>query len=99
MLYWPLPGEAEAGSAGEQPRQGIARTGSSARCATGRGEQLTSRPHLKHIGLIALPCLRKLRPQGVLKAKSIHYAQSAKLQFPLGQDTLGARTGIFHYPI
>lgn len=40
MLYSLLPGETEAGSAGEQPRQGIARPGSSRRCVHRMGRAI-----------------------------------------------------------
>src|SRR5690606_20890046 len=74
MVYWPTPGETAAGSAGEQPDQGIARLGSSRRCATGWGEQLTPHPNIHHIGSIDPPCLKKLPPEGrnYLLTKSGH---------------------------
>ena len=59
-----MPGETAAGSAGEQPDQGIARLGSSRRCPAGWGEQLTPHPHLHHIGSIDPLCLKKLPPEG-----------------------------------
>src|SRR5690554_2368384 len=68
MLYWKMPGETEAGAAGEQPRQGITRSGSSRRCATGWGSETHAPVPLQNhrIDRPAMP--KKTPPEGRLNA-------------------------------
>lgn len=80
MLYSRLPGETEAGSAGEQSAaadQGIARPGSSRRCVHRMGRAIDAPSSLQNHRFD-----RPAMPQ------KTHYEKTASLHFPLNQDKL-----------
>ena len=91
MIYSRPLGETEAGNAGEQPRQGITRPGSSTRCANrvGRAIDAPSKTKTHRTDRPGMP--KKTRSDQANKhayvSRATHYEKTARLHFPLNQDT------------
>ena len=86
-----LPGETEAGSAGEQPAKGYPgaahRDDESCR-TTGRAWERPSHALLQLIGLIDRLCLKKRTIEPAATTDCSRLEKSAIVQFPLNRDSI-----------